>query len=1043
MSFVVFNSSAGSGKTFTLVKEYLILTLSVNEYIPFRQILAMTFTNKAAAEMKTRVLQVLVSIMNGEPNHMGEIVKEHLQLSDEQLRIRCEKLFFQMLHHYSDFNIGTIDKFMYKVIRTFARDLRLPLNFDVELEEDQLVTHAVSQLLNQVGQDELLTTVLLKFSMEKYEDGKSWSLDLDLRKMASMLLKDIPQSFLTFLEGVDANRMHDTFQEIRKEYFQQKKQIQSIGRTYFQKLEENHLSPEDMAGGKNGVSKYFEYALKGLDEKWIPSNRVAKNVAENKWSATKTEAFKKNTIIQIQSDLEELFLQIQEFVENQYGDYLLKKLALSKMYQLILFNEIQDKLSLFKAENSVVHISDFNKSISKIVTSEPAPFIFERLGEKYKHYLIDEFQDTSILQWQNILPLVENSLASGNEVILVGDGKQAIYRWRGGEVEQFSLLPCIHPEIQDQFSQERAALLESFYQPEKLDVNYRSSKDVVHFNNELYTHIASYLPEHLQQIYDGLKQTPSNQNQGFIDVRFFNADTHEDYDNWNLHHVHQQIELSLDKGFLLSDIAILCVKRSETVSVAQFLVERGIQIVSEESLLVQNDASVNQLLLLLTILNAKDKSSLSSSIYQLLELLYEMNKDASHPVDLYQKFEDDTLLFEDWIETVYEGMNWSFLYDKPIMEILEHFIRICRLDSTSAALLAFLDVVFSYIRKHGENLNGLLTWWKDNGDKISIAMPEGLDAVRIMTIHKSKGLEFPVVIFPFISNRARVTKNELWTSIENDILHGLPIALLPMNKQLLHTQVSHLYQLEIHRSLLDRLNLLYVATTRAIDRLILISDAGNQKDDMAMADMLYSFCQSSTAMNSMNDGFVMGLDKIKSNETSEITPHVELKGITTKSWRSKLMISVHSKFEQELTKQEDPRQFGILLHHLMSKFRSQDDVNSELMRLVESGEIGDEEMRALRTHAENIFKMERQVIEGNVIHQWSERELLSNTGKIYRPDKVVETDKGYILIDYKSGEMKPEHTSQLKEYAEALQQMSHKIHAKYLIYSGLGKLTKV
>ena len=511
MSFTVYKSSAGSGKTFALVKEYLTIVLPSPE--KFRHILAITFTNKAANEMKERIILSLKEIagMNDNPNakavkYIVPALSELSGLSPQTLAVNAEKVLNSILHDYSDFAICTIDSFVHRVIRSFAFDLHLPLNFDVEMDTDELISKVVDILISRVGTDDDLTRTLVNFTQSKTDDEKSWNIEYDLMEIAGYLIKENGQEYIEKLKSLNL-----------VDFYEINKQILEVVRGFEEKIVDYAIHADEIIKskgiphdafyhGKQGISVYFENLKNERFDKLNPNSYVKDTIEKEKWYSGNSSPQDKSEIDEIKPDLVEIYNKIAAFIEEHYPRYVLLQEVRNNIYPLAVLNEIAKVLEEFKTENEIVLISEFNKRISKVVLNEPVPFIYERMGEKYQHFLIDEFQDTSVMQWQNLLPLIENSLAMDQFNMVVGDGKQAIYRWRGGEVEQFAGLPKIFKNPGDNFMVQRQQALERNYSPKVLQHNFRSKKEIVEFNNDFFSCIAERLPEQYRSIYADVVQ---------------------------------------------------------------------------------------------------------------------------------------------------------------------------------------------------------------------------------------------------------------------------------------------------------------------------------------------------------------------------------------------------------------------------------------------------------------------------------------------------------------------------------------------------------
>ena len=444
-NFIVYKSSAGSGKTFTLVKEYLTLVLVQPSL--FRHVLAITFTNKAANEMKQRILSSLIEMAECEKFEDSNAVKfllpviiEETGLTKETIQKNSKKVLELILHNYSDFGVSTIDSFVHKIIRSFAFDLHLPLNFEVELQTDELLSKVIDLLLNQVGSNENLTKLMVEFVQTRAEDDKNWNIEKDLFEVSKSLLKEDSQVFIEKLNELSIDDFLKINRDMIKSVRQFEKTLSKFGKEAIQIIESRGVPVEAFYYGKRGIVTYFNRFASKNFENIFPNNYILKTIEEDKWFSGKATDHDKDDINEIKDSLIQIYTQIIGFVDGQYEKYITYSEIIKNLYPVAILSTIEKLMTEYKSENNIVLISEFNKRISEVVLAEPVPFVYERVGEKYQHFLVDEFQDTSILQWQNLLPLIDNSLASANKNLVVGDGKQAIYRWRNGEVEQFARL---------------------------------------------------------------------------------------------------------------------------------------------------------------------------------------------------------------------------------------------------------------------------------------------------------------------------------------------------------------------------------------------------------------------------------------------------------------------------------------------------------------------------------------------------------------------------------------------------------------------------
>jgi len=431
--FKIYSASAGSGKTFTLVKEYLKICLASKSPKKFVEILAITFTNKAASEMKERIITSLKGFANTESAEQTEkdmlrLIATETGISPEELSIRSKIIFEAILHNYSQFSIGTIDKFTHRIIRTFAQDLDLPANFEVEMDHKLLLKQAVDLLISRTGEDEKLTQLFVSFIKDKTADDKSWLIENDFYTIAEELLKESGQEHCDSLKDLSLDDFFSIKKSIQDYIYKFDIELTAIGAGFKSDCEDLNLMPEWIAGGKNGLSKYFEYLQKKQWKNYIPTKTTYKNIEKENWYATKTPKELHGDVDTLQQKFKSLLLKALVILED-YPKYVNFRLIASNFYAMAVLHEISKEMQYIKEQNNIIPIGEFNKKIAEVLQNEEGNFIYERLGERYAHYFIDEFQDTSELQWNNLVPLIENAIANGQKTgsaMIVGDAKQAI-----------------------------------------------------------------------------------------------------------------------------------------------------------------------------------------------------------------------------------------------------------------------------------------------------------------------------------------------------------------------------------------------------------------------------------------------------------------------------------------------------------------------------------------------------------------------------------------------------------------------------------------
>ena len=1047
-NFTIYKSSAGSGKTFTLVKEYLALALNDPSEPPqaYKHILAVTFTNKAAAEMKERIIKALKELAEedystvsaGTKNLLVEL-KKHKKLNasetldDKTIRKRSLNVLTAILHNYSDFAIGTIDAFVHKVVRTFAFDLKIPMSFEIEMDDEKLLTQAIDLLLAQIGNDERLTKALVEFAESKTDDEKSWHIENDLKVFAKNLLDEEGAVHIEKLKHLTV----DDFFEIKDVLFSQMKQFEASvsgeAKKASELIKKSGLTSKDFYYGDKGIFAYFEKLASGRMDYIKPNSYVQATAGDDKWSGGKISNDAKNSIEGIKSTLLDCFSKIQELKDKSHSDYILFSLINKNIYSLAVLNEIEKLLTEYKTQNNILHISEFNKMISKIVLNEPIPFIYERLGERYNNYLIDEFQDTSVMQFQNLLPLIDNSLANGHFTMLVGDGKQAIYRWRGGEVEQFAMLPNVFKHNDNPLVLEREEALIRNHIPQMLDKNYRSKREVIEFNNSLFRTLSEKLNEKFKTIYDGLEQgfNPDNKG-GFVQVEFLTG-AKEEFRDQNKERTLELIHQLRNDNYQLKDISILVRKNTDGSDIANYLTENGIDVISSDSLLLNNSAEINFLHSLLKYL-----SNTSDTIIQTEILEYLLAAKLVSTTTL-----DETLQNRTGISSILKTANFEFsvtlLSKMALYELCEELIKIFKLNSTPNAYIQFfLDEVLNYSIKKNNNLNDFIEYWEEKKEKASLIIPQGMDAVNIMTIHRSKGLEFPVVILPFSNTEKKNGKKNLWIDLENEKLSKLASAIVPTNKNLEETEFAHLYQDEQAKSLLDNLNVMYVGFTRAEERMYVLSGmpSRNPANFSSVSDMLAYYYQSNNEWSDGKSTYTFGEEVVhKQSAKQKETLNYELSTFNSNRWRESIKMRAAAPSIWNTNMAEVKKDYGNIVHTALAKVKVEEDIQPALSSMCSEGLITNQEMDDLKITLSKILKLPKLAIHFEKgLQVKNEAEIVTSNGELYRPDRVVIKGKNAVIIDYKTGEERKKHKEQIIGYSDLLSQMGYIVTERLLVY---------
>lgn len=1050
MNFTVYKSSAGSGKTYTLVRIYLGLILKQPEN--YRHILAITFTNKAANEMKERVLEQLRAIAAWIPgetvpvNTMMDQLKVDLDMDFLLIHknaIRAQEL---ILHEYANFSLGTIDSFMHRVVRTFAHDLQLPVNFEVELETDLLLLKSIDLLLSGAGSNDTLTRLLLGFIEQKAEEEKSWHIETDLFVISKSLFNEKDSPYINSLEELTKNDFLSIIERIftfRSEYTIK---VQVVANEALALIASQGIVESAFFQGAKGLPSYFSRLSEGKIDKLVPGIFHVKAISESKMTGAKASKSDQQAIETIWPALVVHFEKLQQLREEGYSRYVLYGLLSRTIYQMAVLHEINDNLKTIQLNKNIVPLAEFNKRIAQVVMREPAPFVYERLGERFHHYLIDEFQDTSVMQWQNLLPLVDNALGSGYYNLVVGDGKQSIYRWRGGEVMQFVKLPEVDNPAASPEVYQREQSLRRNYSSEKLNRNFRSKMEIVDFNNNFFKWVAERLPEDIRNVYaDVAQEVDQDKTGGGVSFSFYNKKTSEyTVDEYNLKQINEIIAQLIEAGYQYSDIAILCRANKKASVIANELLSNDIPVISSESLLLSASPVIGFIVNFIRwIQNPNDDVTATALIARLLRQDITKVQDLHNTLSKITNRSDHASSLQKVVPEILAGLGYQINFEKfsklHLIDLAEEIIRIFNLNKTDDAFVHFfLDAVLTFSNKGKENsLDDFSDWWEDKKTSLSLIVPEGVNAVRIMTIHKSKGLQFPVVIYPFASESINNRNDLKWVSLNDEYLPELSSALLPLNETLNDTGFGAVYDLEMGQKMLDLINLLYVVMTRPEERLYVISENYEGKQpDKSVAGLLKGYIVTKECWPEYDESVLFGLPlTVKTGGKKVIVQPVASEPMISCAWQNRILLSRRAPEYWETENPAHAQAYGQMVHQLLSYIKSPDDFEKAASKFISEGICNVEEAQKLIGLA---GKLLIHPVAGDFfkpgIEVKNESELLMPDGRNYRPDRVILDGNKAVVIDFKTGKASPYYHIQLENYASILEKMGYEKVEKYLVY---------
>lgn len=1037
-NFVVYKSSAGSGKTFTLVKEYLKLAM-VNDHTlttAYKAILAITFTNKAAAEMKWRIIRALKEVSGGTNPMLASILSDEMQINTEDLKQRAQVLVTEILHHYSDFSVGTIDSFTHRVIRTFALDLDLPLNFQIETDSDTVFRKVISILINNLGKDKLITEYLVRFSLDQLEDNKNWDPESTLINFIKEVNKEGAGELVQQLKTYSIADFEEIRQQLLAFIKSYGQYLKAQGEEAMALIASAQLQAPAFASANAGIYNFYVKLaqMKATSAAELFGANVNKTLQEDKWYGSKASVDEKQAIDSIKGRLGEIALAVRTYLEENQEKYNVYTLIYRNIYAIGLVNELAKLTEQYKQDENILFISEFNERISDVVNLEPAPFIFERLGDRYRHFLLDEFQDTSAMQWQNMLPLIDNSLAAGNRNLIVGDGKQSIYRWRNADVEQFVSLPEIHTERKTDLVAEREASLIRNFEGKNLNKNFRSESVIVKFNNALFEFLsASVLSDELKPIYDKQQQEHKAEELGYVSIAFPQT-AEEDQDAVNTKLILRHIHEALASGYHYSDICIIVRVNRHGNTIANFLIEQGIPVVSAESLLLGKAEEINVVIQFLKYA-ANQKELVAAST--VLNYLHEQRvcTEEQYVSYLRELNISKTKSLYDILALCGISADLLKITSSGLLDSCLEIIRVLKLHEVNAPYIRFfLDEVLAFQQGNTSNTTLFTEWWEKRSEKASVIIPEGMNAVNIMTIHASKGLEFPVVISPYMTWEVE-SAGSIWVSVDEEQLN-IPVAMISTTKNADDTVYGPLVEKERQQQAMDSLNMLYVDFTRAIERLHIISPEPKRHTKKNIHSWLKEFALGQAGYNKDEAIIEFGARSAKISQHVKVSLEplpVHTLSIMNQAGVVQIKGSSAYRVNEEVTK---AREHGILVHYLLSQVISYDDIDRVVKQALLSGDISVPEAMTISESIKKLISIESiapYFAPGLDIR--NELEILTAEGLVLRPDRVVLSDGRAVVIDYKTGRKNPaKYHVQMSDYEHALLSLGYVSVKKILLY---------
>ncbi len=1099
----IYKASAGSGKTYSLAGEFILesfrkQTFSISQEesfnafddaTAFSRILAVTFTNKAAGEMKERIIRELDNLSLGLSKDYADRISKKYNLSQQEIIKRALKIRNAILHNYSDFNLKTIDSFVQRVLRSFCYDININSGFSTISDEAVVLSDLTDMLFKLSDNDKYLKKQLLSLAEKNIKDGVNWNFRTQVETIAKLIFSEKYKEFEMQRAEMKENGMSE---EKEKDFFNLSNEM--VNAVYDNFLSKASNISKRAAETINNICKIYgtSYEDLGKDVKNLCSFIINKlsggelsdtaikmSDNDNNWLNKKPTTIQKTVVPVLRDKLFPILSEAVDFIEKNGKDFLTAKIIRKDFNAFILIGEIAKLLPEYRKENRVIMISDAAAFLDKIISGNDAPFIYEKTGNRFDHIFIDEFQDTSPFQWNNFRPLIENSISQGFFNMIVGDVKQAIYRFRGGD---WSLL---NSGVQSQIPPNNIQI-------NSLEVNYRSKKNIIDFNNAIFLSAVETIEKHsdkdldldfqeLNLIYSGSYQKlPKDKNRsgGKVNTVFFEEEKNSEEETFKikaLTKVAQEINLLIKNGVKAKKICVLVRKKDEAAATVKFLMQYQNQtenaaiydVISSDSLYVANSLAVKVMVNAMKyFLNKEDKFAKAEMLRNYCVL---KNKNIGDEI-IFNAVNDETFLKE-FMPKNFEDF-FSLNSDLPLYDISEKISVFFDLDQEEGDLeylRTFQDCVLNFTRQYSSDLNKFVLWWEQSGIKTAIQPSDNQDAVNVMTVHKSKGLDFSIVFVPFCNWKMEdvnsLNANYIWVEAPKEsCFKSLPPMPVKYSSQMLKTYFKDFYVKEKRNLYADSLNLLYVALTRAVDELHIYCQKPDEKTNKitTVSDLLYYAIteeknkQTKEETISLSefynsDSLELLIDKNhnlqEGRKANDRTKGFKLKSFKNFNWEDRLQIKTNSSdfFIEQSTFLQERINYGLFMHEVFSQIETLEDYPQVLSDMKLHGRITQEQLLDLTQKLEDAFSVE--IVKNWFSKDWkeilTERALLTQEGDIRIPDRVLIGETQTVVIDFKFGKELEEYKNQIIQYATLLKKMKYKNIKAYLFYVEQKKIVEV
>ena len=1007
--------------------------------------------------MKDRILAYLNDFALGKSHSLAEELQHELAMDPQTFRQHGQEAQATLLHNYDQFAISTIDAFFQKVIRSFTREAGLVGDYRLEVDQDAVLEEVIDNLIDELGSNRELTDWVVEFAKDNLENERSWDVRYSLVEFAREIFREEFKDIEDDVNRTTGDK--DFFKDLRNRLWKSKndfiQEASLSARKILQIVAAKRWEPGDFSYGKNsGLFTFVEQFVneRNLANYKAPGERIRNYFADASNWPNKKSPHAGDIRLTAASELVPELEKIVTCYDHKYRAAFSAEVALKNMYVFGLISDISRKLKEYKDENNLMLLADAPKFLNGIIRDSDTPFIYEKVGSFYRNYLIDEFQDTSGLQWQNFQPLIVNSLDQGYPSLVVGDVKQAIYRWRGGD------LSLLQDRITNLIGTDRVEIQE-------LDNNFRSGRTIVDVNNALFRTASQFLSlesgmSTSTRAYQDVSQKVSRDEEGFVDVCFIDEerlteDGNADALTWKekaLMRLPRTLEELQEKGADLKDIAILVRKNDEGQQIASYLLQYKnspnakpgclYDVVSNESLRIDGAVTVNLLLgALRYLLNADDSIARAQLGYEFARL-HEPDRVLSEVFSV-----SNQNIFENNLPSAFTKRKPS-LKKLAIIELTEALIEIFGLGKIKGELVyiqAFQDLILEFSTRERNDLGAFLEWWDANKHKKSIQISGEVNAVQILTIHKAKGLQFKYVIIPFCSwsmDHEKWQAPNLWVMSGEGAFAEAGYLPVKYSKSLEETYFSEFYAAERTKIYLDNLNLLYVAFTRAESGLIVSAPSPDTRGAKGtIAELLHRSVQADEHLlkywNQESQSLQAGKMESPVKEKHLDLTSLQLSEYLTYSWREKLVIrqSASGWFGEDVEAQREKVNHGIYMHAVLSRIDYSDGMENMLDKTVSEGLVAATDRESLKGKLDEVLRNPK--IENWFSREWevhTEVPILSPDGAENRIDRLLTKDKKAIVIDFKTGHRKKTDEKQVLEYIELLRKMNFTDVEGYLLY---------